>query len=97
MEHGRGPTHPGATQGNPDLVEIIEDWLQAKGLDINPYAVANTIHKNGTRLFRAGGNSGVLSIPLNLDTLDSVLNTIASEWADTASAEIFEPITNLNA
>jgi hypothetical protein len=96
LEHGRGPTHPGATQGNPNLAEIIEDWLQAKGLDINPYAVANTIHKKGTRLFRAGGNSGVLSVPLNLDTLDDVFNTITAEWADIASSQIFEPITNLN-
>ncbi|MBW4889857.1 hypothetical protein KXQ82_09025 [Mucilaginibacter sp. HMF5004] len=94
MEHGRGPTHSGATGGNPDLAEIIEDWLQAKGLNINPYAVANTIHKHGTRLYRAGGNSGVLSVPLNLDTLDDVFDKIASQYADQASAEIFDQLIN---
>jgi hypothetical protein len=96
MEHGRGPTHPGATEGNPNLVEIIEDWLEAKGLSLNPYAVANTIHKKGTKLYRAGGNSGVLSIPLNLATLDQVFNEISAYWMAEASSEIYEAINNLN-
>ncbi len=95
MENGRGPTHPGATQGNPNLVEIIEDWIQAKGLDINPYAVANTIHKKGTKLFRAGGNSGILSAPLRLDALDNVFNDITKQWMDNAASQIFETLINL--
>jgi hypothetical protein len=96
MEHGRGPTKPGATTGNPNLVEIIEDWLEAKGLNINPYAIANTIHKKGTKLFRAGGNSGILSVPLNLDTLDNVFEDIQASYLDSATAQIYEPLTNLN-
>jgi len=95
MEHGRGPTHSGAAEGNPNLVEIIEDWLEAKGLSLNPYAVANTIHKKGTKLYRAGGNSGVLSIPLNLATLDQVFNEISAYWMEMATSEIYEPINNL--
>jgi len=95
MEHGRGPTHSGAAEGNPNLVEIIEDWLEAKGLSLNPYAVANTIHKKGTKLYRAGGNSGVLSIPLNLATLDQVFNEISAYWMEKATSEIYEPINNL--
>jgi hypothetical protein len=89
MEHGRGPTHPGATAGNPNLVEIIQDWLDAKGLDINPYAVANTIHKNGTRLYRSGGNSGILSVPLNMDTLDEVFDQISAQYLQSTADEIF--------
>lgn len=95
MEHGRGPTHPGTPAGNPNLVEIIEDWLDARGLSINPYAVANTIHKNGTRLYRAGGNSGILSIPLNLDRLDQVFGEISNQWFQTAIAEIYQPLNNI--
>src|ERR1700743_3522362 len=38
MEHGRGPTTvPKGNAGNPDLVQIIEDWIEAKGLNLNPY------------------------------------------------------------
>jgi len=80
MEHGRGPTQvPKGNPGNPDLVQIIQDWLDAKGLNINPYAVANAIHKNGTRLYQSGGNSGILSVPLNLDTLDDVFDQISDD------------------
>ena len=92
MEHGRGPTHPGVQAGNPNLEQIIEDWLDARGLSINPYAVTNAIHKNGTRLFRAGGNSGVLSIPLKLDTLDLVFDQISTQYLQTTSDEIFSAL-----
>jgi hypothetical protein len=34
----------------PPIAAIIE-WLQAKRLQLNPYAVANSIAKKGTRLF----------------------------------------------
>ena len=93
MEHGRGPTTPGATAGNPDLVEIIAQWLDARGLNINPYAVANAIHKNGTRLYQAGGNSGILSVPLNLAAWDQVSDAIAEEYLDYAVGEI-KPLLN---
>lgn len=93
MEHGRGPTHVGrGSPGNPDLVEIIQDWLDARSLNLNPYAVANTIHKNGTRLYRAGGNSGILSVPLRLDTLDVVFDNIAAQYLQTAADEIFSQL-----
>jgi hypothetical protein len=94
MEHGRGPTKSGAAEGNPNLVEIIREWAEAKGLALNPYAVAKTIHKEGTRLFRDGGNSGVLSIPLNLETLEDVFNQMTLYWMARATSEIYEPINN---
>ena len=90
MENGRGPTSPSAAvAGNPNLVQIIEEWLEAKGLNINPYAVAKTIHKSGTKLFRAGGNSGVLSVPLNLDTLDQVFDGISNQYLQNATNLLF--------
>lgn len=90
LEHGRGPTTaPKGNPDNPDLVQIIQDWIDAKGLDLNAYAVANTIHKNGTKLYRAGGNSGILSVPLNLDTLDQVFDTIADRYLRATADEIF--------
>lgn len=89
LENGRGPTHPGTPAGNPKLTEIIQDWIDAKGLDINPYAVAATIHKSGTRLYRSGGNSGVLSVPLNLDKLDEVFASISAAYLQTAANDVF--------
>ena len=97
LEHGRGPTTvPKGNPGNPDLVQIIQDWIDAKGLDLNAYAVANTIHKSGTKLYRAGGNSGILSVPLNLDTLDQVFDTIAAQYLQTTADEIFNTLQTRN-
>jgi len=94
LERGRGPTTvPKGDHSNPDLAEIIQNWIDAKGLSLNAYAVANTIHKSGTRLYRSGGNSGVLSIPLNLDTLDQVVDQIAGQYLQSAADEIFNQLT----
>ena len=95
MEHGRGPTTPNAAKGNPDLVQIIQEWLDAKGLNINPYAIANAIHKNGTKLFRAGGNSGVLSIPLNPGALNQVFSQLTDTYLQNAASQIFKPFNTL--
>jgi hypothetical protein len=97
MEHGRGPTKAAkGDHGNPDLVEIIQNWIDAKDLSLNAYAVANTIHKNGTRLYRSGGNSGILSVPLNLNTLDNVFENIAAQYLQNATDEIFKQMAPPN-
>lgn len=43
------------------FAEIIEDWLQDKGLTINPYAVATTIMRKGSRLYRQGGRRDIFT------------------------------------
>ncbi len=39
----------------PDISEL-ERWIAAKGLDLNPYAVRNSIIANGTTWYRQGGS-----------------------------------------
>lgn len=95
LEDGRGPTKPGATQGDDSLVDIIKDWINVKGLDLNPYAVAKKIHKEGTKLYRQGGNSGILSIPLAGAGLSDLYAEIATMYSQQVSSEIYEPINEL--
>jgi hypothetical protein len=52
-----GPAHlralrDGRRPGQRPPIQAIIEWLQAKRLQLNPYAVANNIAKRGTRLFR---------------------------------------------
>jgi hypothetical protein len=52
-----GPAHlkalrDGRRPGQRPPIEAIRGWLQAKRLQLNPYAVAANIAKRGTRLFR---------------------------------------------
>lgn len=61
--YGRGPTKGGGS-GSGSLLESIKEWIAAKGLSLNPYAVTAKIHKRGTRLYiqiqRGGQPSKVL-------------------------------------
>lgn len=43
------------------FAEIIEEWLQDKGLTINPYAVATTIMRKGSKLYRQGGRRDIFT------------------------------------
>lgn len=49
LQDGRRPT---SNNGNGALLANIKQWIAAKGLDLNPYAVTKKIHKEGTRLYR---------------------------------------------
>lgn len=93
LETGRGPTSPtGPYPEGEKLIDIISEWISEKGLDMNPYAVTKKIHKEGTRLYRAGGKSGILSIPLALPGLNNLFYEIATQFTQTISSQIYEPI-----
>lgn len=96
LEHGRGPTKASGGGGaDGTLLEVITQWIDDKGLDLNPYAVTKTIHKYGTRLFRQGGNSGVLSIPLREENIIQLFEKITAASLFKISSEIYEPINNI--
>lgn len=70
----------------PDIDEI-KIWLDAKGLDINPYAVRNSIIANGTTWYRVGG-SNIVTDAINNEAFKQVVelakpelqNKIKSQW-----------------
>lgn len=55
--------------------EIVADWINAKGLDLSPYLVARKIMREGSALYRAGGQPDVYSeeIPRTIDDLRQAL------------------------
>ena len=68
-------------------VEDIKIWLAAKGLDLNPYAVRNSIISNGTTWYRQGG-SHIVTDSINSEAFKQVVemarpdlqNKIKKEW-----------------
>ena len=68
-------------------VEDIKIWLAAKGLDLNPYAVKNSIIANGTTWYRQGG-SQIVTDSINSEAFKQVVelarpdlqNKIKKEW-----------------
>lgn len=53
-------------------IEEIKTWLAAKGLDLNPYAVRNSIIANGTTWFRQGG-SNIVTDSINSEAFKQVI------------------------
>lgn len=67
LEHGRGPTKT-STPSQPTLRTRIEQWVEQRGITPNgisqaslAYLIARKIHREGTKLYREGGNSGIIS------------------------------------
>ena len=68
-------------------IEDIKIWLTAKGLDLNPYAVKNSIIANGTTWYRQGG-SHIVTDSINSEAFKQVVemarpdlqNKIKKEW-----------------
>lgn len=53
-------------------IEAIQTWLAAKGLDLNPYAVRNSIIANGTTWYRQGG-SHIVTDSINVEAFNQVI------------------------
>jgi hypothetical protein len=68
-------------------IENIKQWIQAKGLDLNPYAVRNSIIANGTTWYRQGGSNVVKDV-INQQSFsevislskDEIKNNITKQW-----------------
>lgn len=60
------------------FAEIIEAWISKKGLSLNPYAVATTIMRKGSKLYREGGREDIYSneIPKTIEDIKARLGTL---------------------
>ena len=70
LEFGRKRTRRG---GAGFLIEAIKEWLQIKGLDISPFAVARNIHKYGNTLNRIITGVGPVNYIANPIGLKNIL------------------------
>jgi hypothetical protein len=78
VEFGRKPTREqGYVSGDMSLVDAIKQWIANKGLDLNPYAVANKIHKEGTKQYRKGGRRGLLDGIIQENSINNLLIDIS--------------------
>lgn len=86
--YGRKPTSGG---GDGAVLRAIREWLPAKGLDLNPYAVTSNIHKYGTSIWQEhkGKDSGLLANAIN----ESVISRIRTELANAYVKELVGQIT----
>ena len=62
------------------FADIIGEWIAAKGLDLNQWAVAHSIIHQGSQLYRTGGRSDVYSPELQ-KTVDRIGERILDQYA----------------
>ena len=54
-------TKPSEKAPSPEMVESLTEWAQKKGVEAKPYAIAKSILKKGSRLYRKGGRKDIYS------------------------------------
>jgi hypothetical protein len=75
VETGRRPT-PQYDKPSREFVAAIKEWAQAKGIEENAaYAIAKSIHKKGTKLYRSGGRQDVYT-----SVIPGIVQQIGSEY-----------------
>lgn len=80
VETGRRPTP--SYKPSKSFVDSIREWLAAKGSDQGPaYAIAQSIHKKGTALWRAGGRQDIFSNVINESFIDKLSNELLTQFA----------------
>lgn len=61
------------------FADLIGEWIEAKGLDLNKWAVAHTIMTKGSKLYRSGGRSDVYSPELQR-TMDAIGHRVIDQY-----------------
>lgn len=67
-------------------IEELEKWIAAKGLDLNPYAVRNSIIANGTTWFRQGG-SHIVTDTINPEAFAEIIELAKDDLQDKIKRE----------
>lgn len=62
------------------FADLIGEWIDAKGLDLNKWAVAHSIIHNGSRLYQTGGRADIYSPELQ-KTVDRIGDRILDSYA----------------
>lgn len=62
------------------FADLIGEWIDKKGLDLNKWAVAHTIIHQGSRLYREGGRADIYSPELQ-PTIDRIGARILDQYA----------------
>lgn len=62
------------------FADLIGEWIEKKGLDLNKWAVAHTIIRKGSSLYRSGGRADIYSPELQ-KTIDRIGDRIIDGYA----------------
>lgn len=88
VETGIKP-YPQYDKPSRSFVESIREWLKDKGGEMGAaYAIARSIHKIGTKLFRSGGRKDIVSNVVNQDLSTQIQQAVLNEFVKAYIANI---------
>lgn len=61
LERGSRPWSKQPKRVPKFFADLIGEWIEAKGLDLNKWAVARTLIREGSKLYRTGGREDIYS------------------------------------
>lgn len=88
VETGRRPTPE--YKPSKQFVDSIKEWMAAKGKEGSAYAIALSIHKKGSKLFRDGGRKDIISNVVNQNLVDKISAELLDKFADQVLRNIVE-------
>lgn len=62
------------------FADLIGEWIDQRGLDLNQWAVAHTIIHKGSKLYRNGGRNDIYSPELQ-KTIDTIGQRVVDHYA----------------
>jgi hypothetical protein len=99
LENGRGPTKVWVKKEST-LFEKIKEWLwykfkiplRTKHNSRLAYIITRKIHAEGTRLYRMGGRSGVVSNVITDQRIEAFLRTYATKFSAHIRSEVYAEV-----
>ena len=79
LENGSRPWSRPPKRTPKWFADLIGEWIDAKGLDLNQWAVAHTIIHKGSKLYRDGGRADIYS-PEIQKTMDRIGDRIVNKY-----------------
>lgn len=79
VQTGRKPTPD--KKPSREMIENITAWVEGRNIDVNPWAIAVSIQKKGTKLWQDGGRTDIVD-PAVEDFLENVSQSILTAFGD---------------
>ena len=79
LENGSRPWSRPPKRTPKWFADLIGEWIDAKGLDLNQWAVAHTIIHKGSKLYRDGGRADIYS-PEIQTAMDRIGDRIINQY-----------------
>ena len=65
-----------------EFVARIQAWMSARGMTGPAYAIAQSIHKKGTALYRSGGRTDIVTNVINQSLYDQIANAVLKKFVN---------------